>query len=164
MSASTLITIISSTPLWAWAVLALLVAVGVRQLKDRTMSWTRLLVMPIVVLALAVSGLVSTGVTLAALAGLAVGGLAGAGAAMLIERRDGAEQVQRGQVRVRGEWLTLVVLLGAFLTRYISIVIGTINPAALDEAAIQLAAMAATGLFAGFTLARAGLRLRVAFS
>lgn len=164
MSPDTLITIVSNTPLWAWAVLALLVAVGVRQLKDRTMSWTRLLLMPVVVLGLAVSGLLSIGATLAALAGIAVGGLVGAGAALLVERRDRPEKVQRGQVRVRGEWLTLAVLLGAFLTRYISIVIGTINPAALGEAAIQLAAMAATGLFAGFTVARAGLRLRVAFS
>lgn len=164
MSLDTLASIVTNTPVWAWAVLALLVFVGVRQLSDRTMSWTRLIIMPAVVLALAVSGLLATGATLAALLGLAVGAAAGSVAAAVAEQRDRAVQVKRGQVQVRGEWLTLVVLVGAFLTRYISIVIGTLDPAATGATAFQLIVMSATGLFASFTLVRAALRLRVAFS
>jgi hypothetical protein len=56
------------------------------------------------------------------------------------------------------------VLLGAFLTRYVSIVIGTLDPPMTHAAAFQLFVMLATGVFAAFTLARAALRLRVAFS
>lgn len=164
MSLGTFATIISNTPIWAWAVLALLVAVGVLQLKDRTMGWARLMLMPAVVLALAVSGLLAAGATAAAFAGLALGAAVGAAAAVVAERRDTAVQVKRGEVRVRGEWLTLAVLLGAFLTRYVSIVIATLDPSATSAVTFQLVVMLATGIFAAFTLMRAALRLRVAFS
>ena len=141
MSIDTLAVIISNTPLWAWAVLAVLIAIGVLQLKDRNMSWMRLIVMPVVVLGLAISGLASTGVGAFTLAGLAGGTALGTIAATMAERRDQAVQVKRGEVRVRGEWLTLVALLGAFLTRYISIVVGTLDPAAINGAAFQIIAM-----------------------
>lgn len=159
----TLAVILSNTPLWAWAVLAVLIAIGVVQLRDRTVNWTRLMVMPVVVLGLAVSGLTSIGVTSPALAGLAGGAVLGAVASIAAERRDRAVQTRRGEVRVRGEWLTLAALLGAFLTRYISIVVGILEPTAIDDAAFQAVAMLATGAFASFTTGRAALRLRVAF-
>src|SRR5690606_12958703 len=123
MSLDLLLTIVSRTPLWAWAVLAALILIGVSQSRDRTMGSTRLLLLPLVVGALAISALVATGGSVAALLGLAIGAVAGGALALRIVRRDGAAQVARGTVRVKGEWLTLTILLGAFLTRYVAIVV-----------------------------------------
>ncbi|HEY9013424.1 MAG TPA: DUF6622 family protein [Devosia sp.] len=155
--------ILTNTPLWAWGILALLIIIGVMQLRDRTMSWTRLTILPLVVLGLAISGLASVGVTAFALGGLAAGAALGIVAAAIVEQRSRPTQTKRGEVFVRGEWLTLVVLLGAFLTRYVSIVIGRLDPGAANSATFQATVMLATGAFAAFTTARAALRLRVAF-
>ena len=164
MSLDLLLTIVSRTPLWAWAVLAALILIGVSQSRDRTMGSTRLLLLPLVVGALAISALVATGGSVAALLGLAIGAVAGGALALRIVRRDGAAQVARGTVRVKGEWLTLTILLGAFLTRYVAIVVAEVAPAAAASPSFQFGMMLLTGFLASVTVVRAALRLRLAYA
>src|SRR5439155_15157054 len=54
-----LLQIVQHTPVWVWGLLAGLVALGVSQARDREVSLARITILPLVMLALSFSGVVS---------------------------------------------------------------------------------------------------------
>jgi len=52
--------IIQHTPVWVWGLLVALVAFGLSQARDRAVSLVRMTILPLVLLALSFSGVIST--------------------------------------------------------------------------------------------------------
>lgn len=88
-----LMQIITRTPPWVFVLFVILLALGVSQLRKRTASLTRIAVLPVVMLALAISGVVlafgSSGMGLLALAMWATGAT-GAGRLWWLARQPNA--------------------------------------------------------------------------
>ena len=161
---STLSAIIAHTPFWVWLALAAIVVIGLKRTQDRTVSSARLVFMPLIILALAVSSLAASSGSLAALVGLGIGLVAGTSAGLAIEGRAGTTQVSRGVVLVKGDWVSLFVLLAIFLVRYVATVIATTVPAVAAGEGYQFVTALLAGFFAFLTLSRTGLRLRIAYA
>lgn len=112
--------IVRHTPVWVWALLAGLIALGLKQSRDHVLRRTRLLVLPAVLGALSLAGATSAfgaqpGVVLAWLAGLA----AGTSVFTLFRLPLRAQALSGDRFAVGGSWLPMVLLLGVFTLRYL---------------------------------------------
>lgn len=153
-----LIDILAYTPLWAWAVLVILLAVGFRRMRDQTTSPIRMLLFPAVMAGLTATGLTHLGLAAmpAALAGLAAGLLAG-------WFRDGKGATRRladGRVWIRGDVLAPVQMLAVFAVHYVINAAAALDPALVAGARFQMTAAALTGFLAALFIGRSAARLR----
>jgi hypothetical protein len=156
--------ILANTPLWAWALLFVVVLMGLRRTRDRIVTAPRLVLMPLIILGLAVSNLATAAATGIGMTGAVIGLLAGIAAGVAIEGRAGAERVGQGVLLIKGEWVSFVVVLAIFLVRYASIVVSTVDPVLAAGDTYHFVTALLSGFFAALTLARTGLRLRLAYS
>jgi hypothetical protein len=160
---SVVVPILSHTPPWAFAVLAILVFFGVRGLRERTMSVWRLLVVPAVFIAW---GGVSLSIRAGAAPALLVAWLAAAAAGFAIgwlttRLNNAALDRAAGRVRVPGSPVPLLRNLSIFLVKYALAAASAIMPglaASLAPWDIGVSGLAA-GYFLGW-LARFALRYR----
>ena len=153
-----LIAIVDHTPAAVWAVLAVLVLVGVRQMRTQTLSSGRLWLVPLVAGAASLAG------ALRGFAGageLLTSGCWGLGAALGFAANRSLDLPRRvaanadGSFTIGGSVAPLVVLLSIFLVRYATNVALAIQPAlSNDPAAAALVAIAYGGT-AGLLVARA---------
>lgn len=157
-------TIITHTPVWVWFALALIIIIGLKRTQDRTVTAPRLVLMPLVILGLAAWNLAALSGSLAAIIGLGIGVVAGTSAGLALEGRAGTTQVSRGVVHLKGDWISFVVLLAIFATRYATTVMSITAPAIAASDAYHFVAALLSGCFAFLTLSRTGLRLRVAYA
>lgn len=137
--------IVKGTPPWVWALLAGLIVLGVVQLRDRAMSATRLLVLPLVMALLSV---ISTASAFDAAPAALVAWLLGGTAALLAVGRSSDPQAGRrtdGLYHVAGSWWPLMLILGIFCARYVVSVTLAINPGMRLHVPFQ----AMSGLFSG---------------
>lgn len=156
--------ILANTPFWVWAVLLLILVTGLRRTRDRVVTTPRLVIMPLIILALAVSNLATAAASNMGLLGAAIGLAAGIAAGVTIEGRAGAERVSQGVLRLKGEWVSLVTVLAIFLVRYVSTVVSTVDPVLAAGDSYHFVTALLSAFFAALTLARTGLRLRLAYS
>lgn len=145
--------ILIKTPLYVWAILAFLVYRGAVSSRDRDMSTTRMLVIPLVMLVLSLQSIASQfGANPAAIAAWTVG----AGAMMLQRWTFGGKQLTRGAapgtVRVRGNWMPLFVMMVIFVTKYVSAVMLVIQPRIGQDALFALTTSSLLGLCSGYFL------------
>ena len=96
--------------------------------------------------------------------GLLLGALTGVYAAFVLEKRNGAIKLPDGRVRLAGEWTSLAVIVAIFLSRYVTTVIGTVDPAAAAGDGFHFVTALLSGFFSVMMLVRTGLRLRVALA
>ena len=157
----TLLRIVQHTPTWVWGLFATLVAFGLSQARDRAVSLTRLTILPLVLLALSFSGVVST-FAHATIAILAWG--VGVAAAIALGRRflkvRGASwSPETGLLHVPGSWLPLAMMVALFLIKYGVGATLAINHAMAADTTFGAACGLAYGSFSGLFAARAlGLR------
>ena len=155
------IAILQHTPVWVWGLLAGLVALGLAQTRDREMSLARVTILPLVMLALSLSGVFNTfGHSPVALGGWA----AGVGAALALARqfvavRGARFARQTATLQVPGSWLPLVLIVGLFAVKYIAGASLALHPSLATDAAFAGAIGLAYGGFSGLFLGR-GLSLR----
>ena len=149
--------ILQHTPGWVWGLLTALIAFGLWQTRDREMTLARVTVLPLVLIGLSLSGVLSAfGHFPVALGGWA----AGVGAALVFARRFIAVRsarwsAQAGSLHVPGSWLPLVLIVGLFCVKYVAGVSLTMHPAlAVDTGFAGLCSLAYGG-FSGLFLARA---------
>lgn len=154
--------IITHTPFWVWAALVAVVWLGLRRTQDRDVTVSRLALFPLIVALLAVSNLAGAGLGPATLEGFGLGLLAGGFAAVALERRNAAQRLPDGRLRIRGEWSALAVVLAIFVTRYGATVAGIVDPAMAASGGFRFATGLVSGFFCALMLVRTGLRLRVA--
>jgi hypothetical protein len=158
------LSILTHTPLWVWPVLALIIGIGLKRTQDRTVSAPRLVLMPLIILGLAGWNLAALGGSLTAMAGLGIGIVVGTSAGLTLESRAGTTQVSRGVVHLKGDWISLLVLLAIFAMRYATTVVSITAPAIGTSDACHFVTALLSGFFAFLTLSRTGLRVRVAYA
>ena len=155
------IAIVQHTPVWVWGLLAALIALGLSQARDREMSLARVTILPLVMIALSLSGVFSAfGHSLVALGGWA----AGVGATLVFGRQftrahGAAWSLQTATLHVPGSWLPLGLIVTLFALKYFAGVSLALHPEfAVDTRFAGLISLAYGG-FSGLFLAR-GLSLR----
>lgn len=153
-----MIEILTHTPLWVWALLAVLVALGVSQARVQRLARPRLIVLPAVMVAL---GLNSSWPTFNAHPAMLAAWLAAfAGCAFAGRRWRAASgtiwNAQQSRLLVPGSWLPLALILVVFWLRYGLAVGFVLHPAWRDDlallAAVSLLYGAIAGIFAGRSL------------
>lgn len=143
--------IIANTPIWVWALLAFLIYRGILASADREVPLKRLLIIPAVMLALSVQGIVSTfGITPASTLSWLPFIAIGAVLAWALFRRDSILALPgKGAVFQRGSWMPLVLMMGIFLTKYAVGVTLAMQPYHAQELLFAVGVCALYGLFNG---------------
>lgn len=112
--------ILQKTPIWVWALLAGLIALGYGQTNDRVVGLQRTMLMPIAMVALSIFGTVSA--LGASLSVLGIWFAAAAQVASLIMSRPAPASTRfdsaTKQYAIPGSWLPMLIILAIFLTKY----------------------------------------------
>ena len=152
-----LLDIVTHTPTAVWTVLAVLVLVGVRQMRTQTMSAGRVWLVPLVVgaasLAGALRGFGGAGEWLTGacwIAGAALGFLSNR--SLDLPRRVSANA--DGSFTIGGSIAPLLLFVGVFMVRYVVNVALAIQPALASNPEAAAAAAIAYGFTAGLLAAR----------
>lgn len=111
-------TIISHTPMWVFALLAVLIYLGLSQTKDRQLSLGRILLMPAVMTIWSVLSLNSILHSPLALMILGVSLLLTVGLAWSLLPKIPVSY-QAGRYHIKGSWLPLLLILGIFIIKYV---------------------------------------------
>ena len=159
-----LVSIVSQTPGWVWLVLAGLIWLGLRRMRDREVSLGGLVLFPLVLIGLSLYGVAGSGLSPATLAGLGIGGLLGLAAGISLERRYAPMALGNGRLRLRGEWTSLAIVLVVFLSHYVQTVLGLVAPGVAASEMVRLAAAGLSGFLAMMLLTRTISRLRIALA
>lgn len=147
--------IISQTPTYVWAILAVLVYRGAAAARDRVVGLRSVFVLPVVMLALGLQALASgfglvSPAAAAWLIGLAIG------ACLAWRASAGGVSVNRvaGTVLLRGSWLPMALMLALFAGKFAFAVTLSVQPSLKADLAFALPACAAFGALAGAFLGR----------
>lgn len=142
-----------------WALYALLLFLGFQRTRDSKVSLYRLLILPLVVMALAISSSIAAGFSglPAVLIGLAIGSALG----WQLEREGATSRLADGRVQLRGEWSSFSLLLFVLVFRYATIVAGVMNPVLAADQAWHLGTLGLSAALSGLFLGRTAARLRV---
>eukprot|EP01133_Synstelium_polycarpum_P021749 gene21749-26126_t len=154
--------IFSHTPLYVWAILGFLVYRGVLASRAREVSLRKLCIIPLVMLALSLSG-VHGSFGFAGMAPYAwvAGALGGAALAWsLTDARAIVAIPARSSVQRPGSWLPLILMMCIFCMKYAVAVTLAIAPAYAHAAGFIVPVCLAYGCFSGLFLG--GLLLTVA--
>ena len=151
------ITIIQHTSTWVWGLLAAVVALGLWQTRTREMSLTRVTVLPLVLMAVSLAGVLSSfGHMPVALAGWAAGIAAALGLARrFVSVRGAFWSARRGVLHVPGSWLPLGLIVSLFVVKYGAGVSLSLAPALATDTSFAGLCSLAYGTFSGLFLARA---------
>jgi hypothetical protein len=154
-----LLAIITHTPLWVWALFAFVLFMGYQRTRDREVQLWRILLFPVLIGLLALSGLAGAGLGAVPgiLVGLAIGGIAG----WLMERDGATRRLAGGRLWLRGEWWSLVQVAVILAFRYATAVIAAVDPALAADPTFHLVATFVSSLLAALVIARTAARLRV---
>ena len=153
---------LSHTRLYVWVFFALIAFLGYQRTKDRTVPLWRLLLLPVIMVVLSVSGMIGAGAAVlpAILAGIAVGGVSG----WRLEREGATRRLPGGRVWLRGEWWSLVQVLLIFVVHYSLAVTGAINPTLVADPTVHLVPTFVSSLLSAMISGRLLARLRVYFT
>jgi hypothetical protein len=153
--------ILTHTPVWVWILLAVLVKLGLSQTTPHDVSLARVTILPLVMLALSASGVLSAfGYFPVALGGWAAGvGIAAIFARNAIAVRGATWSNETQKLHLPGNWVPLVLMLGIFCTKFLAGVSLAMHPALATNAVFAGVCSLAFGAFSGLFLAR-GLSLR----
>lgn len=155
-----LLQIVVHTPLWVWPLMAAIIALGLYGRRTRIVSPWRLVILPLVGVAVSLTAIVQSAQPvlaavawlLALLASLPLGGALG--------RRRPAQWLADGRLEIAGGWFVLVFALSIFVVRYVLGVVFGVAPAlrlepfwiALSGGAGGVIAGIGTGWLAGLLL------------
>ena len=150
--------LLTHTPVYVWIILAILVWRGLVERREREVAPRRLVVVPLLMLALALSDIVARfeGASLA----LPAWALSCAGAALAVRRFGRSRVAGTGvsqlahRVRLRGSVTPLLLMMAIFAVKYALAVALALRPGALREPAFALAVCACLGVFNGVFLGR----------
>lgn len=148
--------IVRHTPGYAWAILAVLVALGARQWRDHTVTRPRLLLAAIGLGAFSLWGAIMAFGTGATVVAAWLAGIAGVVAAnRRLRRPRDVRQVGAGVFAVPGSAWPLIVMLGIFGLRYAVAVTLVFHHDWAAHAGFALPLAGAYGAASGFFAARA---------
>lgn len=156
-----LIQILTHTPLYVWAILALLVYRGVVAMREREMASRKMFIIPVIMLALSLQDIVAKfGTAFLPLSAWA----SGAAVMMLLIWKFSREGVSAGtapgSVRVHGSWVPLAMMMAIFCTKYATAVTLVVRPHASHNVLFSVVVCALFGVFNGYFLGRLARNLK----
>ena len=152
-----LLQIVQHTPAWVWGLFVALVGFGLSQAWAREVSLARVTILPLVLLALSFSGVVSTfaHATIAILA-WAIGVIAAIALGRRFVRVPGARwSHETGLLHVPGSWLPLTLIVALFMVKYAVGATLALNHAMVADTTFGACGGLAYGSFSGLFAARA---------
>jgi hypothetical protein len=151
-----IVTIVSRTPVWVWALLAALVALGLVQTRTQVLPRARVIALPAALGLLALWGASSAFGMHAWVQGPWLLGAAAGSALNLWLRWPGrVRALGEGRFEVGGSWAPLALMLTVFATRYVINVSLAVVPQLATVPMFVAAASVFYGLPAGLLAARA---------
>jgi hypothetical protein len=148
--------IVSRTPLWVWALLAALVALGLTQTRTRQMTLVRATALPLVMMGLSLFGVLSTfGAKALPLGAWFVALVVMALAAKALGLWRGATwSATTSSFEVPGSWLPMAIILSIFVVKfYVGVSVG-MQPSLKADTQFSIIACLIYGVFSGLFLAR----------
>lgn len=161
--------IISHTPTWVFVLLAVLLALGLSQLLTRTASLKRITILPIAMLGLAISGVVSAfGHGSDGASALGIWAVCAMAAGALLFFRPLPEGTRyapdQRQFTLPGSAVPLALIMGIFCTKYaVGVALG-MHPELAQSSNFALGVSALYGVFSGVFAARAAKLWQLALS
>lgn len=158
---TTIAVAVMHTPIWVWALYALLLFLGVQRIRDSTVSLFRMLILPLVVAVLAISSFIGAGPSAlpAILLGLVIGGTAG----WQLEREGATRRLPDGRLWLRGEWRSFGQLVLILIFRYVINVVQAMNPVLNADPIWHFGTILVSAALSASFLGRTVARLRVYF-
>jgi hypothetical protein len=152
-----IVNILEHTPTWVWILFAGLLVLGLSQIRTREVSKTRATILPLIMVALSLSGVLSAfGQVPIALAGWVVGVVLTLHfLAPLVGVRGALWLPGTNRFRVQGSWIPVTLIVGVFLTKYVAGVAMAIHPPLAANTPFALVLSLVYGLFAGLFWGRA---------
>jgi len=150
-----LIQILFHTPLYVWAILALLVWRGIVEMRDREVAIGKLYIMPAVMLALSLQDIVAK--FGAGLLPLSAWLAAAAVVSLLVwkfSRAGIGAGAAPGSVRVYGSWMPLAMMLAIFFIKYLAAVTLVVQPNVFNNPLLPAVVCALFGASSGYFLGR----------
>ncbi|HOZ64938.1 MAG TPA: hypothetical protein PK497_11035 [Burkholderiaceae bacterium] len=149
--------IIIHTPVWVWALLSLLLWVGIKQTQPGQPSLLRITVVPLVLTSLSLYGTVSA---FGSAPVVMLTWLAAAIVLATVVLQRPLPEVTRFDAhtrtfRVPGSWVPLALMVGIFANKYVVGVALNMHPELTREATFTLGFSALSGAFSGVFAARA---------
>ena len=148
--------IISHTPLYVWAILAFLMYRGYLASQDRETTLRNLCIIPGVMLALSLQGIVGKfGGSDASLLAWAAGAIASTALTWtLIDASRIAADRSKGTLHLRGSWVSLMLMMAIFVVKYSVAIVSAMHPALNQSTAFMLTICVLFGLFNGIFFGR----------
>lgn len=151
-----ILTVLSHTPVWVWALLAGLVALGLNQSRDHVLSRGRVLLQPIALSMLSIFSATSAfglhaHVQPLWLAGMALG--FALNRPLMLPRQ--VQALPDGRFAIGGSWAPLLLILAIFVLRYVGSASLAVVPELAQVPAFAAIASLLYGLPSGLLAARA---------
>lgn len=108
----------TGAPVWVWPLLIALIALGVSRLRDREMPVWRLLLLPAILSSVSVLGIIARDLSGAELSVSLAGAVAGLLAGAWSMRGVAVVRLAGNRIRVKGEAVSLIAILGIFATHF----------------------------------------------
>lgn len=151
-----LLAVLSRTPPWVWVILAALIAVGLLQARDQTVSRPRLLALPTAMALLSLYSAASAfGAHAGVLAAWAVGVIAGLALNQRLVLPRRVQALPDGRWAIAGSWAPLGLLMGIFWMRYLVAASLAVVPTLAAHGGFAAGCSALYGLATGLLAARA---------
>ena len=153
-----LLEIIQHTPPWVFGILVVLIFLGLQQLRDRRVSRVRLLILPLAMAVLSLTGLArGIGWNPVAFCSWGAGMATAAVINELLFRAPSGVRAEAtgGPFLVKGSWTPMIIMLAIFITRYVFAVMLALHPERRADSAFIAASASSLGLLSGIFAARA---------
>jgi len=156
---STVVIVVVHTPLWVWALYAVLLLVGWQRTSDGVVSLPRMLILPLVVVVLAIFSFIAAGPSVlpAALPGLIIGGMVG----WQLEPQGACRRLPGGKLWLRGEWWTFAQIVLVLTSRYATNVVAAMVPALAADFTWRLGVLFVSSALSAVFIGRTLVRLRM---
>ena len=149
--------IVTRTPVWVWPLLVALLWLGWTRSRPRTVPKARVLILPIVLAGIGIGSFFSNGGSAVAASVLLAGLAAGAATGQKLARTEGKLLDDAGMVHLKGEWVSMGLILAIFASRFAAGVAQGIDPSLHHSPAIALP----LALVSGFSIGLTGMRALV---
>jgi hypothetical protein len=152
-----ILNILAHTPVWVWVTFCAVIALGISQIRTREVSSARATILPVVMIALSLSGVLGafSQVPLALGAWVVGLGVSLKLAGRVLAVRGASWSAETRHFRVPGSFVPLMLILGVFVTKYVAGVILAINPSLAANTSVAIVLSLVYGAFAGLFWARA---------
>jgi hypothetical protein len=152
-----ILNILEHTPFWVWVTFCAVLALGISQIRTREVSSARATVLPVVMIALSLSGVLGafSQVPLALGAWVVGLGVSLKLAGRVLAVRGASWSADTRHFRVPGSFVPLMLILGVFVTKYVAGVMLAINPSLAANTSVAILLSLVYGAFAGLFWARA---------